>query len=544
MILLSIFNIFKRRKQRKKQNSQFMQKQSQTNQQNDTSGQADQLEEKYFKNKIGENIQIIMKTLGDSSDLIIRKLELPTEQPIQAAIIMIDGLINGRTVNENIIHSLISNEKTIREADRNKIFDVIEKKVLSVTAAESVYDWNTFFDSLLSGETLILIDGYKKVLATKTSGGEKRQITPPETEVSIRGPRDAFTESLNTNVALIRRRIKNPHLWLETLTVGKVNKNKIGIMYINGIANDKIVREVKKRIKRIDTDSIIESGEIEQFIEERTYTFFPTVFQTERPDVVAANLLEGRVAVLVSGSPFALTVPALFIEFFQAADDYSTRFDISAAIRILRILVFFISLVAPATYVAITTFHQEMIPTILIITIAAQREAVPFPAFVEAFIMEITFEILREAGVRLPRTIGQAVSIVGALVIGQAAVEAGIVSPAMVIVVAITAIASFATPSFSMAISIRLIRFILMFLAAFIGFYGMISGLMFMTLHLCSLRSYGVPYMSPLAPAMMKNLGDTLIRMPTWAKNIRPKLISQKNIKRQGNEQPPSPRNN
>lgn len=315
-------------------------------------------------------------------------------------------------------------------------------------------------------------------------------------------------------------------------------------MYINGIANDKIVREVKKRIKRIDTDSIIESGEIEQFIEERTYTFFPTVFQTERPDVVAANLLEGRVAVLVSGSPFVLTVPALFIEFFQAADDYTTRFDISAAIRILRILVFFISLVAPATYVAITTFHQEMIPTILIITIAAQREAVPFPAFVEAFIMEITFEILREAGVRLPRTIGQAVSIVGALVIGQAAVEAGIVSPAMVIVVAITAIASFATPSFSVAISIRLIRFILMFLAAFIGFYGMISGLMFMTLHLCSLRSYGVPYMSPLAPAMMKNLGDTLIRMPTWAKNIRPKLISQKNIKRQGNEQPPSPRNN
>src|SRR5690606_20117819 len=282
-------------------------------------------------------------------------------------------------------------------------------------------------------------------------------------------------------------------------------------------------------------------GSIEQLIEDETFSFFPTVYHSERPDVVAANLLEGRVAILINGSPFVLTVPALFIEFFQAADDYYMRFEISFAIRILRSLIFLISMIAPATYVAITTYHQEMIPTLLIIAIAAQREAVPFPAFFEAFIMEITFEILREAGVRLPRSIGQAVSIVGALVIGQAAVEAGIVSPAMVIVVSITAIASFATPSFSMAIAARLIRFILMLLAAIMGMYGIIVGLMIITLHLCSLRSFGIPYMAPLAPLMFRNIGDTFVRVPIWAMDIRPKLISQKNISRAGDGQKPSP---
>lgn len=492
-----------------------------------------------MQKSLTDNIAELKKITGNSADIVIRELEIPAEKRVPAAVIMTEGLINDQIVTDNVIKTLF--QITGQQLGTSQLLDTIEKQILSVTSTRRIDSWNSLFDSLLSGETIILLDGFNQALATSTTGGEKRQVMEPQTEVTIRGPRDSFTETLNTNTALIRRRIKNPHLWFEKHTLGKVNQVDIGIMYIKGVANEEIVEEVKRRLQRVDIDAIIESGEIEQLIEDESFTFFPTVYQTERPDVVTANLLEGRVAILVNGSPFVLTVPVLFIEFFQAADDYYMRSDISVAIRLLRVLAFFLSLIAPATYIAITTYHQEMIPTLLIIAIAAQREAVPFPAFFEAVMMEITFEILREAGVRLPRSIGQAVSIVGALVIGQAAVEAGIVSPAMVIVVSITAISSFATPSFSMAVSARLIRFILMFLAAIMGMYGIISGLMIMTLHLCSLRSFGIPYMAPLAPFMYQNIGDTFIRAPLWAMDIRPKLISQKNITRSGDNQKPSP---
>jgi spore germination protein KA len=507
----------------------------------DTSGQASDISSRFLNNDLSKNLQTILNTTGNSADIIIRQIDLADEPPIKAALVMVDGLIDDKTVNESIIHTLL-NDYSLQEAvSIEKSFDYLEKKLLPITNVTSVYDWNDLFGKLLSGETIIFIDGIEKALSTSTRGGEKRAVTESQNEVSLRGPKEAFTESMRTNTSLIRSRIKNPNLWIESFQIGKVTKTDINVMYMKGIANDKIVKEVRRRLKRIEIDQIPDSGFIEQLIEEKTYTIFPTVYHTERPDIVAANLMEGKIAIIVNGSPFVLTVPALFIEFFQAADDYYARFDISTGLRFLRVLIFFISIVGPATYVAVTTYHQEMIPTLLIIAIAAQREAVPFPAYVEALLMETTFEILREAGVRLPKAVGQAVSIVGALVIGQAAIQAGIVSPAMVIVVSITAIANFATPSFSMAISTRVIRFGLMTLAAVMGFYGIITGLMMMTLHLCSLRSFGVPYMEPLAPLMIKNMGDTIIRIPLWKMKSRPKLISQKNIIRQGDNQQPRP---
>ena len=240
-------------------------------------------------------------------------------------------------------------------------------------------------------------------------------------------------------------------------------------MFIKGIVNDKVVEEVRKRLDRIDIDGILESGYIEELIQDETYTPFPTVYNTERPDVIAAGLLEGRIAILVDGTPFVLLVPALFTQYFQSAEDYYQRSDFGL-LRMLRYLALFIALLGPSLYIAITTFHQEMLPTALLISLAAQREGVPFPAFIEALMMEVTFEILREAGVRMPRAVGQAVSIVGALVIGQAAVEAGIVSAAMVIVVSITAIANFSFPSFNMAISIRILRFVFDGICCFVRF--------------------------------------------------------------------------
>jgi spore germination protein KA len=294
---------------------------------------------------------------------------------------------------------------------------------------------------------------------------------------------------------------------------------------------------VRRRLDRIQIDGILESGYIEEFIQDRTYTPFPTVYNSERPDVIAAGLLEGKVAILVDGTPFVLMVPALFIHFFQSPEDYAQRFDISTLIRLLRYVSFFITLFAPSLYIAVTTFHQEMLPTNLLINLAAQREGVPFPAFIEALLMEITYEILREAGIRMPRTVGQAVSIVGTLVIGQAAVQAGIISAVMVIIVSITAISSYVMPSGSMSISVRMLRFPFMGLAASLGIFGIFAGVFGLLFHLCKLRSFGVPYMTPLAPFITQDQKDTLFRYPWPRMKTRPTLIGDKNKIRQKPDQ-------
>ncbi|NNU82982.1 spore germination protein [Geobacillus sp. BMUD] len=506
----------------------------------DRSGEAADVPQEPMSAELAVNLDIIRQATGQSSDVVIRRFSLGQERHIKAAIVFVDGLVDEKHVYEFLLTPLLEASFPLSLTEK-EWFPWIEQKLTAVGGVKHVGDWEHLFLELFSGETVILLDGVPSAVSATTKGGQYRAIEEPQTQIAVRGPREGFTESLRTNTAMIRRRIRNPNLWLETMPIGTMTQTDVAIMYIKGIANDEVIEEVRARLRRIDTDSVLESGYIEQLIEDQTFTTFPTIYHTERPDVVAANLLEGRIAILIQGTPFVLIVPALFIQFFQAVEDYYARFDIATALRFLRVLIFFLSLVAPAIYIAATTFHQEMIPTQLVIAIAAQREAVPFPGFVEALMMEVTFEILREAGIRLPRAVGQAVSIVGALVIGQAAVEAGFVSSAMVIVVSITAIASFATPSFAIAISARLIRFGLMFLAAMFGFYGIMMGLLVMILHLCSLRSFGVPYMSPLAPFTPSNMGDTLFRIPTWMYRERPRLINQKNIIRQSGDQKPQP---
>ncbi len=482
-----------------------------------------------------ENLARIKEELGNSSDLVSKEIKIGN---IHGAIVFIEGLTESKVISNFILESVMQTGEIPLGVD---YYQYMLDKTVALGSTKTITNWNDLYDSLLNGDTIIFLEGYNKAISGGTAGGEKRAVSEPSQQLSIRGPRDSFTEMLRTNTALIRRRIKSPNLWTESMKIGTVTQTDIAIMYIKGIADDKIIQEVKKRLNRINMDTVLDSGYIEQLIEEQTYTSFPTTYHSERPDVVSSQLLEGRIAIVADGSPFVLTVPAIFIQFFQAPDDYYSRFDLSSALRLLRIIAFFIALVGPSLYIAGTTFHQEMIPTTLAIAIAAQRENVPFPAFFEAMIMEVTFEILREAGLRLPKSVGQAVSIVGALVIGQAAVQAGIVSPVMVIVVSITAIANFSTPVYAMAVSARLLRFVLMVLASFVGFFGIMVGLMIMVIHLCSLRSFGVPYMEPLAPFSRKNLQDVFIRYPLWAMKNRPMHISEGNMVRTGEHQKPGP---
>ena len=491
---------------------------------------------------ISANLEKVKQKTGNSPDIITRNLKISQNPEIKTTILYVQGLIDNPSVTDFLIESIMKNPHLKEKLLPQEAFEVISKEVVSIGGIESVTDWKQLFLSLLSGDSIIFVDGINMALVASTKGGERRSIQEPSTNSVVRGSREGFTESNVINIALVRRIINSPDLWIESMKIGTVTKTDVSIMYINGIAKEGIVEEVKKRLKGINFDSILESGYIEQLVEDQVMTPFPTLDHTERPDKVAGNLLEGRVAIFVNGTPFVLVAPALFIQFFQSVEDYFARFDIVSSIRFLRVFIFFISLITPSLYVAATTFHQEMIPTELLVIIAAQRETVPFPAVIETFIMEITFELLREASIRMPKAIGSTMSIVGALVIGQTAVEAGIVSPAMVIIVSITAIASFATPSYAITISARLLRFVFIICAGVLGLYGIILVFFVVVVHLCSLRSFGVPYMSPLAPLNPEGLGDTFFRRPMWAFKDRPKFLSSNNnLKREGDNQRPLP---
>lgn len=487
-----------------------------------------------IKPSLQDNIEYIKTTVGNSSDIVTREIVLGSEHQIKAVICYTDGLVDTKSIQEFIMETLMADSTSIDSmiSTEHDLLPLLKSRILAVGEIKDVTDFSSLFTSLLSGDTILLLDGYSQGLTIAMRSWKDRGVTESTTETVIRGPKEGFSESIRTNTALIRRKIKDPNLWLETKQIGKLTKTDVAIMYIKGIVNDDIVKEVHSRLDRIDIDGILESGYIEEFIEDETYTPFPTVYHSERPDVIAADLLEGKVAILVDGTPIVLVVPTMLISFIQAAEDYYQRADISTLIRLLRFLSIFISLLGPSLYIAITTFHQEMLPTQLLISLAAQREGVPFPAFIEALMMEVSFEILREASIRMPKAIAQSISIVGTLVIGSAAVDAGIVSAAMVIVIAITAVSSFVLPSFDLSMTIRMLRFLMMFLAAAFGLFGIIVGVIGLILHLCSLRSFGIPYMSPFGPFILEDQQDALFRIPRWGMRTRPRLISQKNINR------------
>nr|WP_330219554.1 spore germination protein [Peribacillus muralis] len=490
------------------------------------------------------NIDHIKKTLGNSSDIVTRDFCAGKNGEIKMAIIYTEGLTDSASIQDFILDTLMVEMRN--SAFDGKVlnsfewFQLIKSRTLPVGAIMEITDFQKLFHHLLSGDTMLLMDGSPTAIALSSRDWADRGVQEPSSQTVVRGPKDGFTETLRTNTALIRRRIKNPNLWLETKQIGEKTQTDVAIMYLKGVANDKTITELQSRLNRINVDAILESGYIEEFIQDEVYTPFPTVYNTERPDAVAAAILEGRIAILVDGTPFILVVPALMVHFLQSSEDYYQRADIATLIRLLRYLSFFLALFTPSLYVAVSTFHQEMLPTPLLISLASQREGVPFPAFVEAVLMELVFEILREAGVRMPRAIGSSISIVGALVIGQAAVEAGFVSATMVIIVSLTAICSFVFPSNSMAIAFRMLRFLFMILAATFGLYGIILGLIVMVLHLNSLRSFGLPYLAPNAPFILQDQKDNIIRMPHWALLKRPRLINKKDTVR-GDASSPKP---
>lgn len=384
--------------------------------------------------------------------------------------------------------------------------------------------------AILGGDVVLLQQAEPIVQSLQLQGGERRSIKEPEGERVIRGPREGFVESIRTNTALIRRRLKTASLRIHPFQVGELTQTTINLLWITGVAPPELVREVQTRLSMIDLDAVIDSSYIEELIQDRWYSPFPQLLYTERPDTAVANLVEGRVLLLVDGSPVALVLPAVLSSFMQANEDYYDRFHMVTALRFLRYIYLLVALTFPSIYIAATTFQTQLFPTPLFESVAGLRESVPFSALLEATLMELTFEVMREAGLRLPAALGQTISIVGALVIGEAATRAGLVSPMMVIVVAITGIANFMMPRYNFGVPIRLLRFSLMLLSGLLGMIGLACGLSAILLHLCSLKSFGVPYLSPVTPLDWRGLLDYAIRAPHkfLQRRSRPRLRAQR----------------
>ncbi|GMA98857.1 spore germination protein [Pelosinus sp. IPA-1] len=488
----------------------------------------------YLHKEIEANLTTLKTILGKSDDIIFRDFIIGVNKQIKVFLCFIDGLGDKKLIDEYIVKPLLVNIHIIDPNETLLSHDIptnLKDHLFNAVELKKENEFDEVLDAVLGGNTALFIDGYDTVLILSAKGGETRSIKEPETETIVRGSREGFVETLRVNTSLIRRIIKNPNLIIESFRLGTQTHTDINIVYIDGIANPKTVEEVKSRLNEIDTNAFISPGYLEQNIEDAPLSFFSTMASSERPERVTAKILEGKVAILVNGTPFVLTVPHLFIENFQVTEDYTSKFYFASFVRLLRLLAFFITLFSPALYVAVETFHQEMLPTVLLITAAATREGIPFPCFLEILIMSAIFELLRESGVRLPRQIGQAVSIVGALVVGDAIVRAGIISAPMVIIGAITTITSFIIPTLLEAL--LFFRLFLLLLSASLGFYGFIVGLIIIIAHMCSIRSFGTPYLSPLAPVIWKDLKDSFILFPLWLIKALSKLIPWKNSKKE-----------
>lgn len=477
-----------------------------------------------------DNKNFLSTSFKNSSDIVFYEFEGYSDA--KALIVYIDGLVNKEILNRDVIDPFIEKSKEVGIEENLKKPQAL-KRLIHVANVQETKMMSEVTDAILSGDTAMFFEGSGSVFIIDSKGWEKRAVTEPDIEAVVRGPREGFVESIRVNTALLRRKIKNSNLVFENLKLGKQTRTDISIAYIDGIVNKEVLLEVRKRLNKIDTDSILESGYIEQFIEDKYFSLLSTVGNTMKPDIVAAKILEGRVAIFCDGTPHVLTVPNLFIESIQSAEDYYVRPMIASFLRMIRLLSFVISILLPAVYVALSTYHQEMIPTVLLITMAGAREGVPLPALAEAFLMVLMFEFLRESGIRLPRPVGSAISIVGALVIGEAAVNAGLVSAPMVIVVAITAVTSFIVPALTDVMIIN--RFILLFLAGIMGLYGITCGVFVMIVHAVSLRSFGVPFTSPRAPFNLEGMKDYGLRLPLWSMIKRPQSIAKNNKKRRGN---------
>jgi spore germination protein KA len=482
-----------------------------------------------LSNALQENMEMLKKTFGNDQSLIFREFSIGGIGNVECLAVFIIGMVDMSRINFEIIKPLL--DMKAKETDTDIYLLSVMKNMITSAQVETTDNLDKVVDFLLKGYTLVLIDGYDKAIAINTLSMKRRSISEPESEKIVRGPRDGFNESLFTNISLIRSRIKSEDLKFYFKNIGRITKTKVCLCYLDNIASQDIVKEVERRLDEIDIDGILDSGYIQELIEDEGYSPFRTIGYTERPDTVVGKLLEGRIAILCDTSPVALTLPSLFVEYFIVNESYYNNFYYASFNRLLSWIGFFLTTSIPALYTAIITFHQEMLPTPLILSISAAREGVPLPTIAEMILILLVFEILREASVRIPAVIGQTISIVGALIIGQAAVEARLISAPIIIVAALSGMTSFLVPKMEQAIIV--VRLLFLLASAFIGLYGYIFCFIILLIHLASMKSFGIPYMMFGSSLLPQDQKDVVLRAPWWNMKKRPRIIASKNMDRQ-----------
>ncbi|SDY57574.1 spore germination protein [Thermoactinomyces sp. DSM 45892] len=489
-------------------------------------------ENKGISDDLDENLDFLKNVFGNSTDIITRTFAMKTPDHLKGAVIYIDEMVNKDITHNYILRPLMQEEIK----DQTDIWKNVVQKLIEAGEVKEITKMKDVINGVLSGDTIFLLEGTTRALVIGTKGWTTRSVGEPRAESVVRGPREGLSETSTFSLAMIRHRFKDPDLRIQSFVIGERTQTAVSLLYVEGLTNEQIVETARNRLKDIKIDGILETGYLEEFLQDQTWTPFPQIQNTERPDSVVAHLLEGRIAILVDGSPHALIAPAVFTQFYNSPEDYYERYLISSFLRLIRLCSFAIALLLPAFYIAFVSFHPELIPDQLSIAMAAGRASVPFPSIVEALVMEGSIEVLREASIRLPGPIGPTIGIVGGLVIGTSAVQAGLVSPAIVIVVGMTTISSYANPSYNAAISIRLLRFPLMIAASILGLFGIMISLMLMVLHMVQIRSFGVPYMTPFAPFRRGAIRDTLVRVPWKYMNTRPSFLQPQDRYRQKNQ--------
>lgn len=478
--------------------------------------------------ELTKNIESIKEGLGESPYVIIKEFYIGKDRPLDAAIIYVNSLASKDIIDRDILSPLMLyvNENLTGKLD---LANYISKRYISMSNTYIETELDKIVNLIKRGKTALLINGMCEAIIIDTTSGNYRPVSEPINETTIKGSREGFVENLETNISIIRRNVKDNNLSIDISTIGKKSQTDIALVYINNLADEDVLSELKKRIEAIDVDGPVYSGELEQFIEAETYTVFPQSLATERSDIAISNMMEGRIIILVEGNSVAIIVPVIFTQFFQAVEDYTQRTVVASFVRLLRFFAAFMVISTPAIYLTLLKFNPELIPIKFITPIIQSRTGIALTPFLEILAMELVVEFLREGGLRLPSKIAQTLSLVGGIIIGDTAIKSKIVSPTTLLIVGLTVIVTFLIPNYDMSLAIRILRFPMLLLADILGIFGIAIGWFLILVHLASMDSLGVPYLD----IGKKDLKDVFIRAPLWKMNERPEAIPSKNPIRQ-----------
>lgn len=477
---------------------------------------------------INENIELIREGLGKQSPMVVKHFYIGMDQPLEAAIVYVNGLANKDIIDRDVLNPLMLHIEENLTGKQN-IGDYLCKRYISMSNTGVEIDLNIVINYIKRGKTAVLINGAGEVIIVDTTGGTQRAMIEPMNETAAKGPRDGFVENLEVNISLIRRKVKDNNINFELFTVGRRLQSDVALVYLNDVVDKQVLEELKKRLKSVDIDGVLSAGKLEQYMESNTYTVFPQTFSTERPDRAIGNMMEGRIILLVEGTPLALIYPAIFMQFFQAVEDYTQRTVIASFVRFLRIVAAVFVVTLPSIYLTLIKFNVELIPIKFVTPIVQSRVGIALTPFLEIMAMELVVEFLREGGLRLPTKIAQTLSLVGGIIIGDTAIKSKMVSPTTLLIVGITVITTFLIPNYDMSLSIRILRFPMLILANIMGIFGIAVGWFLILVHLSSLDSLGVPYFE----FHKSDLKDTFIRAPLWKMNKRPEAIPNQDPIRQ-----------